>query len=301
MAYGLLIGVVAATLAVQADAASSTGAGLLLGPSMPLVFAALAQMFIILVGDFDLGVGYAVGLVNVLSATILPGDALLGWVAIALVVLGYIAMGAIVEFLEVPAIVVTLGASFVWLGTGLIVSPTPGGSAPGWLQSATTGVLPVVPVSIYIIVATAVLTWWVLRRWKYGIILRALGNSRTALKDAGRAPALARLSAYGIAGVLAVLAGLVTTGVTTSSDVNASAVLTLSTFVVVVIGGCRFTGGFVEPVGVVAAAVALSLLTSLLTFLNVNSIYDTAVEGGILVIAMSMKWSVDIVKRHVAR
>ena len=39
---------------------------------------------------------------------------------------------------RLPAIVVTLGMSFIWLGIALIVLPTPGGEAPDWLGSLMT-------------------------------------------------------------------------------------------------------------------------------------------------------------------
>jgi ribose/xylose/arabinose/galactoside ABC-type transport system permease subunit len=101
-----------------------------------------------------------------------------------------------------------------------------------------------------------------------------------------------RLSAYALAGTLVVIAGLLTTSVTTSADINANSTLTLTTFVVIIIGGCQFKGGIVEPVGVVAAAVAISLLASVLAFLNVAAAWNTAVEGIVLVAVLSMKWAV---------
>jgi ribose/xylose/arabinose/galactoside ABC-type transport system permease subunit len=98
---------------------------------------------------------------------------------------------------------------------------------------------------------------------------------------------------------MVVIAGMLTTSVTTSADINASATLALTTFAVVVIGGCRFQGGVVEPAGVVAAAVALSLLASTLAFLNVTPAWDTAVEGLVLVAAVSTKWVAEQVRRQV--
>jgi len=295
----LLVAIAATTVILQPNSASSNGAELLLGPALPLVFASLAQMLIILVGDFDLSVGYAVGLVNVISATLLATDVWLGVLVLCAMVLAYVGMGAIVEIFRVPAIVVTLGASFIWLGIGLTVQPVPGGTAPNWLLQVTSASWPVLPETFYIVVAGAFFSWWLVKRWRYGIVLRGLGNNRSALVSSGWSVLRARLYAYALAGAMVVIAGMFTTSVTTSADINASATLTLTTFAVVVIGGCRFQGGLVEPPGVVAAAVAISLLASTLTFLNVAPAWDTAVEGLVLVAAVSTKWVAEQVRARV--
>ena len=288
-AVGLLVAVCVLTVIARPDVATDFGVTLLLGPALPLVFASLAQMVIILVGDFDMGVGYAIGLVNVITATVLVTHPWFGFGLMVVMVLAYVGMGAIVEYFRIPAVVITLGASFIWLGVGLTIQPEPGGTAPGWLEQVANATLPVIPEGAYIILGGAIASWWVLKVWRYGVVLRGLGNNRTALVNSGWSPLATRMSAYALAGVLVDLGGLLTTSVTTSADVNASATLTLVTFAVVIIGGCQFRGGIVEPVGVVAAAVAFSLLASLLAFWNVSSSWNTAVEGLILVLAVSIK------------
>jgi ribose/xylose/arabinose/galactoside ABC-type transport system permease subunit len=297
-AGALLVVVAVVTGVLRPATVSNMGASLLLGPALPLVFASLAQMVIILVGDFDLGIGYAVGLVNVFTATALTTNVGLGAALMIAMVLAYVAMGAIVELFHVPAIVVTLGASFIWLGVGLTVQPTPGGTAAGWLETATNGTWPVIPEPVYIMVAGALASWWLLRRWRYGVVLRALGNNRAALENSGWSPVWTRLGAYALAGVLVDIAGLLTTSVTTSADINASATLTLITFAVVVVGGCRFQGGIVVPAGVVCAAVAFSLLASVLSFMNVTAAWNTAVEGLVLVAAVGAKWFIEGFSRY---
>lgn len=47
----------------------------------------------------------------------------------------YALLGAIIHIRNLPSIVVTLGMSFVWLGAAILVLPTPGGQAPGWLRA----------------------------------------------------------------------------------------------------------------------------------------------------------------------
>ena len=50
-----------------------------------------------------------------------------------------------------------------------------------------------------------------------------------------------------------------------------------------VVGGSALAGGRIAPVGVVCGAVSLSLIGSLLGFLNVSTDYNAAVQGGLLI------------------
>jgi ribose/xylose/arabinose/galactoside ABC-type transport system permease subunit len=258
-------------------------------------------MLIVLVGDFDMGLGYAVGLANVLSATVLVSEPLLGVLSLVGLVAAYVLMGLVAEVSNVPAIVVTLGASFLWLGIGLMIQPSPGGSVPGWLESIANRSLPIVPEPVYILVGIAVVMWWLVRRSRTGLRLRALGNSRQSLDHSGWSARRTRLVAYALAGLCVVLAGLMTTAFSLSSDENASSTLTLSAFVILILGGCQFGVGRVEPVGVVAAAAFLTLLTSLLAFYHVGSIYTTGTEGVILVAAVAGPWLIRALPRPKGR
>lgn len=285
----LLAAVVLANWMVAPDSMSNFGLELLLAPAIPVALASLAQMFVVLAGDFDVGVGSAVGLVNVISATLLVNHTVLAIGVLLLVVAGYVLIAIIREYTGVPTVVLTLGASFIWLGIGLEMQATPGGVSPAWLTNALGRSLPVIPEPIYIVVFLIVAATLLLRRWRYGVVLRGLGSSAEAVSEAGRSSRLPRLVLWAIAGVCVVLAGLFVTVVSGGSDVNASTTLTLSSFATLVVGGCEMSGGVVEPAGVVLASMAFALISSLLTFENISSSWVTAVTGLILIAAMSIR------------
>jgi ribose transport system ATP-binding protein len=287
----LLVVIVVVSAIKDSSSFTSTGLDLLLEGALPLVFAACAQMFVVLAGDIDLGLGYAIGLTNVISATLLVTHVWLGVIVLAGLVAAYALMALLTERSGVPAVVVTLGASFIWLGIALMIQPQPGGQAANWMESVLNGSFPLVPEPIWIIVATALVAWFLIRRWRYGVVLRGLGNNPTAIREVGRSPLMAKIVLYVMAGSCVVLAGLFTTVVSTASDANASSTVTLASVAAVLVGGAEFVGGVVEPVGTVIAAVALALLTSLLAFLNVSTQYETAAEGAILILAMLVRWA----------
>ena len=101
----------AATVVAEPDSASTLGADLILAGVLPLVLASLAQMLIVLAGGIDMGVGYAVGFANVITATSLVTHPPLGVLLLVALVGGYGLMAVITELTKVPAVVITLGAT----------------------------------------------------------------------------------------------------------------------------------------------------------------------------------------------
>jgi ribose transport system ATP-binding protein len=96
-------------------------------------------------------------------------------------------------------------------------------------------------------------------------------------------PALqSHVRTYVLNGVFALAAGVCLTATNTASDVNAAASYTLLSIAAAVMGGCDLVGGRIEPLGVVLAAITLSLLGTLLAFLNLSSDNIAAVQGAIL-------------------
>ena len=275
------------TMILQPDAFSYSGLNLLLSSTVPLIFAAVAQMFVIVVGDIDLGIGAFMGLVNAVSATYLSDRPLLGIGFCVVLVALYMIMGAVIYLRQLPSIIVTLGASFVWLGIALLVLPTPGGQAPDWLKSLFNYNPPFVPFPIVLAILVSLVGHFVVMRTGFGILLRGIGGNADAVSRAGWSILRFRVLLYGLAGLFGVFAGLAVTASTTSGDANASASYTLLTVAAVILGGSEFSGGVVAPIGAVIGAITVGLVGSLLAFLNVSPEYQSGVQGAILIIVLA--------------
>jgi ribose transport system ATP-binding protein len=94
---------------------------------------------------------------------------------------------------------------------------------------------------------------------------------------------------YFVAASFIVVAGLALTAINTASDINSGSSYTLLGVAGVVIGGCSLMGGRISSPGVVAGAVALSLIGALLGTLNVSSDFNAAVQGLLLVIILALR------------
>ncbi len=279
-----------ANVANNPNMLSYVGLRMKMNSTLPLVFAALGQMFIILCGDCDMGNGYSIALVNVMVGILLTGNPLVGVVGLLIFIAAYMGMAALIHIRNIPAIVVTLGAQFVWYGLALIICPTPGGSCPAWLKSFLSIMTPVIPFPIIIAVIAGLLCWLLLYRCRYGMVMRGIGNNPNSVERSGWSYLLAKVVNYGMSGLMVVFAGTIYTATCNGADANSSVNYCMMSIATVILGGCEMAGGVVEPGGVVMAAVAMNLINSLLTAMKIDSNYQTAIIGLILIAVLALKF-----------
>lgn len=285
-----LILIFAANVCINPKLMTYAGMRMKISSALPLIFAALGQMFIVMCGDVDMGNGYSIGLVNVIVGIWLTGNPLVGFLGLVIFVGLYMALAALIKIRQIPAIVVTMGAQFVWYGLALIICPTPGGKCPQWLSDFLRIKTPVIPLPIIIAVVTGLACWYLLYRCRYGIVLRGAGNNVQALERSGWSYLLAKVVAYGIAGFFVVLAGMTYTNTCNGADANSSVNYNMMSIATVILGGCDMAGGLPVPVGVVMAAIVMNLINSLLTAMKMNSNYQTAIIGLILIGVLALKF-----------
>ena len=264
------------------------GAELLLTSAMPLVFAALSQAYIIGMSDVNLSMGNFMGFVCVMTATLVYDTPVLG---ILVLILGWVLfgfVGIIIRKLNLPAVIVTLGFSFIWYGIALIKLQTPGGVCPEILANIFNGRILEIP-NVFTILVVMIILATVIYRSRYGTVLRGFGNHEEAMVRSGWNRYLASFNAYFIAGFFAIMGGLSFTAFTGTADAGSMDSYTMLTVASVVLGGGEFLGGRVNHLGAACGAVTLSLVTILLGFLHVSSDYTSAVNGLMLIIILSFR------------
>ena len=288
-----LAAVLGAIFWLQPRAMSYFGLNLLLNLAVPIALATIAQMFVLMVEDLDLSLGAYVSFAACVTATWLQASPALGIAALLASVGVYAALGALVELRRLPSIVVTLGMSFAWLGLALLVLPTPGGAAPGWLRALMTWKPPGVPFAILASVALGLVVHVGLKRSAFGAVLRGAGGNPRALTRAGWSMVRLRATAWALAGLFGALAGVALVGLTTSADANIALRYTLLSIAGAILGGCEFTGGRVSPIGAVLGAITLALTGSFLSFLRLSPDWQIGAQGGILILVLALRVLVD--------
>ena len=284
-----LAALLAATFYMQPRAMSYFGLNLLFNLAVPIALATIAQMMIIMVNDIDLSLGAFVSLVACITATYLNDTPLLGLLMLIALILAYAALGALIHALDLPAIVVTLGMSFVWGGLALFILPSPGGASPDWLRSLMTIKPPIAPMAVVASVVIAAAAHILIIRSRIGTVLRGVGGNARSVARAGWPVVRLKALAYGLAGLFGVLAGMALVGLATSADANIALRYTLLSIAGVILGGGEFIGGKVSPVGAVIGALTLTLAASFLNFLRLSPDWQIGAQGAILILVLTAR------------
>jgi ribose transport system ATP-binding protein len=264
------------------NAVSLLGLDLLMTAAVPLALVSLAQVFIVGGSEIDLGIGAFAGLTNVITATYLVSDPAIGCAFLVLALAAYMSFGLLIQMRSIPSIIVTLGASFVWLGIGYTLQQTPGGGSPDWLASVAAFNLFHIPASALCLILAAIAAV-AINASRRGVVLRGFGANPSCMVQSGWSPLSAALGRYAIAGLFGCAAGLALTAINTASDINAGSSYTLLSIAALVIGGSSLTGGHITPLGALFGAISLSLVGSLLGLLDVSTDYNAVVQGGLLI------------------
>jgi ribose transport system permease protein len=114
------------------------------------------------------------------------------------------------------------------------------------------------------------LVLFVLHRTGYGRLLYAIGDNRDACHLAGIRVWRVVFVDYVVCAVLAAVAGLVLVGGTNASDLSLANAYLLPSVACVIIGGTSIFGGRGGYAGTIVGALILTVLTSLLTLLEVH-------------------------------
>ncbi|MCG8477884.1 MAG: ABC transporter permease, partial [Spirochaetales bacterium] len=211
--------------------------------------------------------------------------AVLGAVAVGLAVSA--ALGAVNGFLigyvEVPAVLATLGTMILYEGVtlsitrGFVVSGLPA-------QFLVLGNLRVVgvPIQMWIFAIVTALVALLLRRRPYGVHLYFVGSNRTASAFSGVNVPSVLMRTYILSGVLAGIAAIVMLARFNSANARQGSSLLLSTVLICMLGGTDPFGGFGKVSGLVMALAVLQMVTSGLNLLGVRSFATVALWGVML-------------------
>lgn len=273
---------------IQPSTFTVFGAELLISGSIPLIMAALGQVFIIGLSHTDLGIGNFMGLVSVVTATMMHKNPGLGILVLLSIIIAYSGMGFLICVRNIPAVIVTLGGSFIWTGLALVLQDMPGGQSPELLSKVFNGYILGIPNVIFIAILATALAVFIYRS-KYGTVLRGMGNREEAIIRSGWSKKKAFTAVYFLSACFAALGGIAFTAITYSSDAEAMTSYTLLTVAAVILGGGSLTGGRVNHIGAVCGALTLSMVTILLGFLHISTELTAAVQGILLIVILSLR------------
>lgn len=253
------------------------------------VIAAGQTLVIISGGEgIDLSTGAVVTLTAILTYTIVNGknEQVLPALLAVLAAGGLIGLvnGAGVAFLGVSPLVMTLGMAGVVSGLILVMTQgnVSGAVAPIMTQLIARPVLPGIPGAILIWAVFAALMWLLLERTAFGKSLFAIGTNRTTARLSGINVTGMVIGTYALSGMLAGLGGFLVVGNTGVVHIRIGDPFLFPSIAAVAVGGTLLTGGKGSYFGTMAGALVLTLMTSLLTTMQMQDSVRRMVLGATL-------------------
>lgn len=259
---------------------------------------AAGQTLVIISGfeGIDLSAGSVVTLTAILTYVIVSGanERVLPALLVSLAVgaaIGFL-NGVGITFLKISPFVMTLGMSGVVTGAIIIINHgnVSGKVAPIMTRLIARPLAPniAIPNALIIWIIFGFLMWLLLERTRFGKHLFAIGVNRVTAKLSGVNVTGTNLAVYSLAGALAGFGGFLVVGNTGVVFINLGQPFLFPSIAAVAVGGTLLSGGKGSYWGTMAGAVVLTLITSLLTTMQMPDSVRRMALGATLLIMISI-------------
>jgi ribose transport system permease protein len=261
--------------------------------SSVLFIVALGETVVVIGRGVDLSVGSMVGLSGAVFAVLML-HGWPSWLAAAAALLlgllvGTVVHGLLITKLKISFLIVTLGTYSLIRSQAQVVL---GGQSKTvdvpFLDTLANDRFYGVPYMVILAAVLYLLVVLLLRCTAYGRALYAVGSNPDAARLVGLPADRVIIIAFGICGLFAALAGLLTVGQLGSAQPTGGVGMELSAVAAVLLGGTRFSGGFGSVTRTLFGVLFLAILNNLLYVAGVSSFWQGTASGVVLIAAVAI-------------
>lgn len=250
---------------------------------------AVGMTFVIITGGIDLSVGSVMALSGMLMAQMMDGgfnpvlSVLIG--LILAIILGAL-NGVFIAKLKLQPFLVTLGTMSAYRGITLIISDgLPVRSFSTDYVNFMSSLNGFIPLPIIISLILAICAMIVLKYFRFGQYLLAVGGNEEATRLSGINTDKIKIVTYAFSGFASAVAAVIFLGRLAAADPQAGDGYEMNAIAAAAIGGASMAGGKGSIVGTIIGCLILQTLNNGLTLMNVQSFYQTFAVGVIVLVA----------------
>lgn len=255
---------------------------------------ATGMTFAILIGGIDLSVGSVLAISGAIAASLVASGMNIILVIVLTLLIGLaigLVNGLLISKGRLQPFIATLGTMTLFRGLTLVYTQGRpisifGSDTSAIFSKIGTGYFLGIPLPVYIMLVVFFISWYTLNHLKIGRYTYALGSNEEATMYSGIKTDNIKLFVYGVAGVLAALAGIIVTARLGSAQPTAGSGYELDAIAAVVIGGTSMAGGIGTIFGTAIGAVIIGILDNALNMLQVSSYYQDVAKGVVILIAV---------------
>ncbi len=256
---------------------------------MPALVAAIGIALVIISRQIDISVGAQFSMCAIIAG-LAAGSGLPVGVVVLLAVAAGALMGAIngalVAWMGLPSIVVTLATMVGWQEILRLWQQGRMLALPDGIQwfglSQATGQALVISISLVILLAAA----WTMRNLAVGRRIYATGSDAEAARLAGIDPKLTTFGVFVIMGCLAGVAAALNLVQSPQIQPNCGDGLELKTIAAAVVGGVAISGGRGTAWGVLLGLLLLANVNPALTHFHQPPYWEKAIQGFVIILAV---------------
>ncbi|MGO4871066.1 MAG: ABC transporter permease [Roseiarcus sp.] len=261
----------------------------------------IAQTLVILTAGIDLSVGVIMVISSVVMGRLAVVDGVPTVVAFPLgllcgVACGYL-NGLLVTRMKMPPFIVTLGTLSIIGALNTFYSQSETIREQDLETSAPFLQLMGVPFQIggariilasFLLIALALIVWYVLNRTAYGRHVYATGDDPEAARLAGIDTDRILLSVYVLAGLISAIAGWALIGRIGAISPTAGANANLDSITAVVIGGTSLFGGRGSIIGTLIGALIVGVFRSAVSLAGLDVLWQEFAIGVLIIVAVAL-------------
>ncbi|MEO0783401.1 MAG: ABC transporter permease [Pseudomonadota bacterium] len=254
---------------------------------------ATGATIVILLGHIDLSVPWVLTGAAILSTALVgSGNPILSVLAVPAALLFGALIGVVngigVAILRIPSMVWTLAVNSMLLGVAVLNTGgfNPMGESSQLMVTRASVDLLGLPVSFLIWVTTSLALTYFLIRTPFGRYLRSIGFNEKATFLSGVSTPSVVFAAFSIAGMCSAMGGVMLAGYANQAYQSMGDPFLLPTIAAVVIGGTSILGGRGGLFGTIGGALFITLLTSILSVMQIGDAWRNVIFGVIILVML---------------
>jgi len=261
--------------------------------SLTAIIAAGLTMTLV-VGEFDLSIGYVASFSGLLVVGFIARDSLPVLLGVPIVLLIGAAIGTASGFLvtkvRINAVIATLGVGTILTGVGFAYSafPIAAGVPPEFLQLSLGKPIFGIPNPIIIMIVVLAILWIILNRTDLGQKMQAVGGNIEAARLSGIRVDRVKMFAFATAGMCAALTGTLLSSLLGSGTLAAADGYLLDAFAAVFLGSATLRDGEFHIVGTLVGVLIIAVGFNGLSIFGAPTFFQPIFKGAILVLAVGL-------------
>lgn len=258
---------------------------------------AAGAMMVILLGHIDLSIPWTMSVAAIMSTAIAGqgGENAIAPLSVPAALIFGCLVGLVnglgVAVLRVPSMIWTLGINAVLLGMQVFYTGgfAPQGTASDFMRTIAIGHVGPIPIALFVWILVSLIMVFILSRTPLGRYVYAVGNRETATYLSGVRTRRVIILCFMWAGMCSALGGVLLAGYADQAYQAMGDPYLLPTIAAVVVGGTHILGGRGRYAGTVMGVLLLTLLSSILSVLQMLEGYKQIIYG-VVIIAMLLSY-----------